>query len=303
MHRDLIRHDGLLGTSVELAVAAHSGESIARAENVVVGEIERLTGVFSVFDPGSELRRWRAGDVDAGDELSLVLAMADRWQVVTDGAINVRLGAVIREWRRAQESGVLPSREVLAGLAARISGSVLAGDDVTGVDLNAIAKGHIIDLAVVKAMHDDAVVSLMVNAGGDVLHAGAESQRVAIEDPTRPYDNAAPLDVVEISNRAVATSGAARRRWTVAGQQFAQVLDPRTGWPVEGVVQASVIADDLTTADVIATAVVVLGADAGTALVERLGLASLVVSADRTVTRSSRWPPSVSRRSTSRGTR
>jgi len=77
--------------------------------------------------------------------------------------------------------------------------------------------------------------------------------------------------VVSISNKAFATSGDYRNFIELNGVRYSHVIDPRTGYPVSnGVVSASILADDCTLADGLATAVMVMGAEKGVELVNRL---------------------------------
>ena len=74
-----------------------------------------------------------------------------------------------------------------------------------------------------------------------------------------------PLARLRMGEAALGTSGAGEQFFEAGGQRYGHVLDPRTGWPAEGVLSVSVAADDAATADALATAFLVGGA----ALAER----------------------------------
>jgi FAD:protein FMN transferase len=76
---------------------------------------------------------------------------------------------------------------------------------------------------------------------------------------------------IQMPGGAVATSGHYRRYSTVEGKQYSHIIDARSGWPVEAPASATVIAPDAMTADALATAITVLGAEAGLALAESIG--------------------------------
>ncbi|MCK4304296.1 MAG: FAD:protein FMN transferase [Candidatus Eisenbacteria sp.] len=87
------------------------------------------------------------------------------------------------------------------------------------------------------------------------------------------------LGKMRIQEGAVATSGHYRRHVTIGGKRFSHIIDPRTGWPVELPVSVTVIADDAVTADALATAITVLGVDAGMAHADSLdGVEALILS-------------------------
>jgi thiamine biosynthesis lipoprotein len=93
-----------------------------------------------------------------------------------------------------------------------------------------------------------------------------------------------------INNRAVATSGDTRHGWTISSEHFSHVLDPRTGRPSKRGVAASVIAPDAATADVLATALIVLTPEEGIELVDELdGVEAVIVDLDHTITPSRGW--------------
>ena len=159
-------------------------------------------------------------------------------------------------------------------------------------NLNALAKGLIVDRAVAAAAAVASVTDVLVNAGGDLRHHGAEALVVDIEDPARPYDNAEPLTRVALADGALATSGGTRRGWTIDGRWYSHVLDPRSGRPVDHVSSASVLAPDAATADVVATICAVLVPTEAVAFVEALAepVACLLVEPGGARHRSVRWP-------------
>jgi thiamine biosynthesis lipoprotein len=184
----------------------------------------------------------------------------------------------------------------MADLAAEVAaprfrvagGRVECLDDLRDLDLNAVAKGFVVDRVVAAMVATFDLVALTVNAGGDLVHVGSDLV-VAIEDPHNPFDNAPPLCRVRVRDRAIATSGSARRWFDVGGEHVNRVLDPRTGWPVEDVASVSVVARDAATADVVATVLSVLAADEVDPFVEPLEVAYLRVATDGTVRSNEAW--------------
>jgi len=262
----------LLGTVVEVRGTAADPDAV---EAAVLAELMRLQAVFSVFDPGSDLARWRGGaDAAASPDLVAVLARAEELHRCSGGAFHPAAGVLRRRWLAAESEGVVPARAELAGLAASCplpfrvrEGRVERTGDCSGVDLNALAKGYAVDRALAAgwaaagggAEAGANGASLVVNAGGDLAHRGSGGVLVGVEDPLRAVDNAPPVARVRGAGAALATSGGARRGFRVAGRWFGHVLDPRSGWPVEGVASASVLAADACAADGLATVLLVGG--------------------------------------------
>lgn len=293
----------VMGTHLELQITASDEQEARAAEETALAEATRLEAAFTVFDPASELCRWRSGEMaEPSVELADLLDLAASWQVGSAGAFNPLTGVLTDRWRQAEADGAVPADDELRSLAASIGdprfttdgGSVTRRADCGSVDLNAIAKGHVVDRVARRVLADHDVVRLVVNAGGDLVHRGADLVRVAVEDPLRPYDNAPPLTRIEVRNAAVATSGRARRWFDVDGQRWSRVLDPRTGRPVDHTASATAIAPDAPTADVLATVASVLEPNEVLDLVARLEAAGtstavLVIGRDGTSHRSPRW--------------
>ena len=143
------------------------------------------------------------------------------------------------------------------------------------LDPNGVVKGW----AVQRAAHEfDALADtdLCLSAGGDmacrVADPSSDAWRIGIEDP---HDVGRILAVVPVRNGAVATSALTRRG--------AHIVDARTGHVPGGVASVTVLAEDLTWADIDATAAFARGADALRWLRTRVGRSSVVVWQDGSV--------------------
>lgn len=292
----------LLGTNVEIRVTA-AGDSPAaaladaeRAEQVALAEMVRLQNVFSVFDPDSELRRWRSDPLlEPPPELVEVLAAAEHWWTVSQGAFHPAIAPLRDRWVRAAADDRVPTDAELSALASSLAslpftvtdGVVRPTGDCSAIELNAIAKGYIVDRAVAAAEAAGAI-TVLVNAGGDLRHSGGAPIRVGVEDPAQPGGQ--PIRVIELSDGALATSGPVHRGFRVAGHWFGHVLDPRTGWPVVERPSTTIRARDAMTADALATVAGVLDpATASHVLAEVPEAAGLWVAPGGVVTEWGSW--------------
>ena len=150
------------------------------------------------------------------------------------------------------------------------------------VDLSAIAKGWAID-QVAGMLARRGFNDFLVEAGGELRASGVWT--VAIEHPPR---------TLTLTNEALATSGTYRQNWKSEARAYSHLLDPRTGRPVtHRTVSVSVRHRDCASADAWATALNVLGAEAGLPLAQRLGLNAQFVleRSDRTLEIRVRRPP------------
>ncbi len=296
------RYQGVLGTDLHVLVGGATEDAAEHAQARVVDEIVRLDGLLSTHGTDTPLARWVAGDdgIALPAEAVAVLAAASRWYARSDGAFHPALGAVLARWRQSERDGHLPDPAECRDLVerSRVLPYVVDGDRVerTGdtrvLALDALAKGWVVDRAAEAGLrgHTDGALWVMVNVGGDLRVAGPGSVRVGVEDPAYAVDNADPLGVVEVTS-ALASSGSARRGFRVDGRWFGHVVDPRTGWPVDEVAGATVIARDAATADVLATVVGVAGLDhpRAQALLREEGAAAVAVSTTGRVSTSPTW--------------
>ncbi len=288
---------GPLGTVVDVHVRAADPAAVDRALAVALAEVDRLERVFTAFDDASDLNRWRRGELDPPPpELAVVVDLARSWRDRSGGAFDPAAAELGACWAAAAAEDRLPTEEELTAARAAMARTTPDRDHPPPWNLNALAKGAIVDAAVATALAVDGVRDVVVNAGGDLRHHGAEPVLVGIEDPAHPHDNAPPLVVVALGDGALATSGGARRGWTIAGRWYSHVLDPRSGRPVDHVASASVVAPDAATADVVATVCSVLAPADGVAFVDGLGdglddpaVACFVVEPDGTQHRSRGW--------------
>ena len=138
-------------------------------------------------------------------------------------------------------------------------------DEGTRLVLDALAKGDAADRSL-AALREAGATSGLVDLGGSSLAVFGEPLTVDLRDPTGRGD---PWAAFRIRDAAIGTSG--------GDQQPGHILDPRTGEPARGVLQATVVAKNAREADALSTAVFVLGAEDGLAFATRRGAAGLVL--------------------------
>ncbi len=275
-------HENVLGTSLELHVDADGAQAARRAEAVVLAEIDRLATISSTYDPGSEvsgfLRASSATPYPVSPELAELLGACEFWRETTDGAFHPGVEAVTRIWKASAARGSAPTAAELAAIVDRLAGPSWELDpaqrtavrlDNLPFSLNAVAKGFIVDRAALAATERvEGVTGLVLSIGGDLRACGRARQLVGIADPRSPALNAPPIEVVELQDRALATSGHYERGFEIGGVRYSHVIDPRSGRPVAtNVHSASVIAREAAQADALATILLVLPPDEGVELV------------------------------------
>ena len=136
------------------------------------------------------------------------------------------------------------------------------------INVSAVAEGWALD-HLAHHLESSGVTRFLLEISGEVLARG--EWRVGIQTPAAPPGEAA--QTLLLKDQAITTSGVYRQHFSVVGKEYAHVLDPRSGRPIEHhLASVSVIHSSAAQADGFDTALLVLGPDAGRRLAEKLGL-------------------------------
>ena len=274
-----LHHENVLGTSFELRVWAPSPEIAATAEETALTEIERMARIVSTYDPHSELLQWQAEGQPKklSAELTGLLRSCDLWRVRTNGAFHPGVERISRLWKVAEANQLLPDEAMLAEAVGMLrdapwewSDSMVTPRSDYPVTFNAIAKGLIVDAACQAVKKIPGVQAVTVAVGGDLRCAGDVQQSVSIPSPRPERTGGAELDRIRVMNRAVATSSASYRGFTIQNKRYSHLIDPRTGQPVDHLLSATVVAKSAEEADVLATSCSVMSIEESLQLIQTL---------------------------------
>lgn len=241
---------------------------------------------MSTWRPDSEIMKARraTGPVAISEDTADVVRDALALAAATDGAFDPTVQPLMEVWGfHSRGRGIqAPAPEALEAARAQVGwqrvdlqysgGSPQLTTGGTALDLSAIAKGHAVD-RIASFLSGLGHADHMVEVGGEVRVSGHGPNGVWTLGVDSPEEGAAPgqsfAALLSLTNVGLATSGNYRNLVEVDGRKVHHTMDPRTGQPAStDVASASVVASDCRTADAIATAVMVLGVDAGLALVE-----------------------------------
>ena len=237
-------------------------------------EIDRLEAQLTVYRPDSEVSRLnaRAADQAVRVERNLfdLLTLAQRLHQETAGAFDISVGALIKTWGFYQRQGRVPAPGERTEALQRVGFQhiVLGAERLTvafqrrGIEINlgSIGKGYALERA---AQLVDMPNVLLHGGHSSVLALGNETptQRgwtVGLTDPDRPQCRRA---LIHLRNRGMATSAITYQQIEHQGRKLGHLLDPRTGWPAEGILSATVTAPSAAEADALATAFFILGVE------------------------------------------
>jgi thiamine biosynthesis lipoprotein len=259
-------HDeAVLGTQLKLFLTATDGQAASAAAHRARAEIDRLAEVLDWRRPDSELARLnRSESHQASPELFEVIAAAEHWRTASNGAFSGRLGRVLNLWRDAKTAP--PDRGRLEEIAAEADDASVGLDAATrtiwrpsavSFDLDALAKGYIVDRAFEAATASPDVFGVLLDIGGDTrwggFAPGGRHWRIGLPALSGEHDNLPVGGVVACRAGALAASGCGPRDGKIAGVRYSATLDPKTGWPVAHKRLAAAVADRAMDADALAT--------------------------------------------------
>lgn len=274
-----------MGVPFRMVVYAPGATAAQDASRAAFNRVRELNGIMSDYETDSELNllSQTSGSgraVKVSPDLWHVLERSQQLAKETQGAFDITVGPCVGLWRKARREGRLPDPERLLEALGRCGYTNLVLDAKSRtamlripdmhLDLGAIAKGYAVDEAL-RVLRGFGLGTAMVSGGGDM----------ALGDPPPGRDGwqveIAPLNVpgapsnrlVSLSTAGLATSGDSFQHLEIGGIRYSHILDPRTGVGLVGHNLVTVIARDGITADSLATAVSVLGPEAGLALIER----------------------------------
>ena len=97
-----------------------------------------------------------------------------------------------------------------------------------------------------------------------------------------PLDRTARVSTVLLKDQSLSTSGSYEKFFRLNGRTYCHIMDPRTGRPIEGMLQTTVIAPEATDSDALSTAVFVLGPQQSARLLDKIAEAAAMFVTDKT---------------------
>ena len=205
-----------------------------------------------------------------------VFLMAEKISEDTDGAFDITVAPLVNAWGFGFKSGKHPSRHDIDSLKTIIGYKKVSLNDLrvtktdprVMLDCSSIAKGYGSD-AVAAMLERHGVKNYMVEIGGEIVTKGISQKRMPWKiGVTKPIDDSLSLSqeiqcIINVTDKAMATSGNYRNFYYHGGKKYAHTIDPRNGYPVEHhLLSASISASTAAASDAYATYCMVLGPEA-----------------------------------------
>ena len=269
-----------MGVRARIVAYARSESAATSACRAALQRIADLEDAMSDYRPASELMRLsaKAGGppVRVSKDLLSILQRSQEFSRKSRGAFDVTVGPLVKLWRQARRSGVLPSQEQINAARRLVGWRKVAIDSKASavrlqtpgmqLDLGGIAKGYACDEAL-RVLKARGLRSALVEMGGDIALGdpppGRRGWEIEIANAAHPAHRRLVL-----SNVAVSSSGDTEQYVEINGNRYSHIVDPRTGLGLTSRIAVTIVAPDCATSDGLSTAVSVLGAKKGQALVK-----------------------------------
>jgi thiamine biosynthesis lipoprotein len=282
----------MLGSPFEMTVVAKDTVQGNFYIDLAVAEVKRVENLISDWIPTTQISQVNknAGikPVKVDKEVFDLVERAIKVSQITSGAFDISYASMDKIWKFDGSMKVMPTEEAIKKSVSKIGykniildpkeQSIFLKNEGMKLGLGGIGQGYIADK--IKALLQiKGCVSGIVNVSGDINTWGKQADgklwTVAIVNPMNKNKVFATFP---LEDSAVETSGSYEKFVTFNGVRYSHIIDPRTGYPAQGVVSVSVFAKQTEIADALATGIFVLGVEVGLDLVNQLkGIECVIV--------------------------
>ncbi len=253
-------------------------------EKELVAEMMKIDSTLSMFNEESTVSKINSNrNVKVNDMFLEVFNMAQKVSQDTDGAFDITVAPLVNAWGFGYKGRQVPSDETVDSLRQLIGyekvsykdGKIVKADPRIMLDCSAIAKGFGADV-VARLLKRKGIENYMVEIGGEVVTKGISEKRVPWKiGVTKPTEDSLLVGgelqtILNVTDKAMATSGNYRNFYYEGGKKYAHSLDPKTGRPVQhSMLSATVLGDECAKCDAYATSFMVMGMEKAKKVLER----------------------------------
>ncbi len=284
----------LMGSDFEITIVDNDQANAENMINIAIEEISRIEKLISSWDKNSQtsLINLNAGvkPVKIDLELFELISRSVKVSNLSQGAFDISYASMDKVWYFDRKMTEFPSIEKIKKSVSKIGykNIVLNKEDTTvflklkgmKIGFGAIGKGYAADRAKDILIKNN-VKSGIINASGDLtawgLKPSGKDWMVAI---VNPINKDKVFSWLTIKNKSIVTSGNYEKFINLDGKKYSHIIDPRTGYPTEGILSVTIITDKAELADALATSVFVLGVDIGLNMINQLNGVDCIIIDD-----------------------
>jgi FAD:protein FMN transferase len=285
----------LMGNRFEFTVVGEDETDAMLHIDAAIAEVSRIEALLTTFNEYSQTaainRQAGIVPVKVDAEVFGLIQRSLSISSITQGAFDISYGSMDKRfWNFDQEMIALPSIQTARASVKLINYKNILLDEINQtvflkqkgmrIGFGGIGKGYAAERAK-RILQQRGVESGVVNASGDLAAWGFQPNGkpwtvgIASADGMRH-----PFSSVEISGKAVATSGNYEKFVTIGGRKYSHTIDPRTGFPVHGIKTVTILCSNAELADALTTPVMVMGTSAGLNLINQLDQVGCIIIDD-----------------------
>ena len=273
-----------MGSRYDITVVAQNDTEGNQFIDVAVSEISRIEKMISSWDPKSEtseiIKNAGIKPVKVDKELFDLIERAIKISELTDGAFDISYASMDKIWKFDGSMKSLPTNEEIESSVEKVGYKNIILDPenqtvflkVPGmrIGFGAIGKGYSADKSK-QLLISMGVEAGIINASGDLCTWGTQPDGSSwLVGITNPLNKNKVFSWFPLDNNAVVTSGNYEKYVVLNGVKYSHIIDPRTGWPAQGLVSVSIFAPKAELADALATSVFVMGRETGLDFINQL---------------------------------
>jgi thiamine biosynthesis lipoprotein len=282
----------MLGSPFEITVVAKDSIEGNYFTDLAISEVKRIENQISDWIPTTPISmvNKNAGiqAVKVDSEIFELVARAIKISEITDGAFDISYASMDKIWKFDGSMKTMPTEEAIKKSVAKIGfkniilnqqdQSIFLKLEGMKLGLGGIGQGYIADKVKDKLLANGCL-SGIVNVSGDINAWGKQSnQKPWTVGIVNPMNKNKVFATFPLENSSVETSGNYEKYVMFNGIRYSHIIDPRTGYPAQGIVSVSVFAKQTEIADALATGIFVLGVEVGLDLVNQLkGIECIIV--------------------------
>lgn len=284
-----------MGSRFDISVVEKDSIKATKFIDIAITEISRIEKIISSWDKNSETSQVNnnAGikPIKVSTELFNLIKRAISISKLTDGAFDISYASMDRIWKFDGSMKTIPLKEKIQQSVIKVGFQNIILDEVKQtvflkikgmkIGFGAIGKGYAADKAK-KLLISKGVKAGIINASGDMNTWGKQPNgkdwTIAI---TNPLNKSKAYGIFPITNGAVVTSGNYEKFVIFDNKRYAHIIDPRTGYPTNGIISVTVFASSAELADALATSVFVMGFDVGINLINQLPKVACIIIDDK----------------------
>ena len=272
----------VMDTIVDIKIETKHKESDEILNNALK-LMEEYENKFSFYTNESQIWRFNNSMIDSlfiDDDLKEILSISKELYQKTNKHYDITIGALSEIWDF--DNNVIPTTEeiekaiqVTGFEKLKIQNNYLYKPDGMKINLGSLAKGLIVD-EIVEYLKQQEVISGFVNAGGDMRIFGREKPfKIGVQHPRSESNEI--IDVINVGNKSVVTSGDYERYFLKDGKRYHHILDPLTGYPSQNAISVTVIAETALVADAYSTVLCLLEPEQSLKLAQEIdGLEAII---------------------------